>query len=126
MPKGGLEHTRAQELIRDHFRKSGMVAVTEGYIGKHVDVLIYDPSTKEVTAIEYQTTGANVLRNILTDFQAGCHKVVIVSSGPILLERIQWMAARALNAKLYAMLEFRLLGDFVPLGVEEQGINVAE
>ena len=91
MPKGGQEHTRAQELIQSYFRKAGMIAVSEGYVGKHVDVLVYDPSTREVIAIEYQTTGANVLRNILTDIQAGCHKVVIVSSSPIILQRIQWM-----------------------------------
>ena len=126
MAKGGQEHTRAQMLIRDYFRAAGMIAVSEGYIGKHVDVLVYDPSTREVTAIEYQTTGANVLRNILTDFQAGCHRVVVVSSSPVVLQRIQWVTVRALNAKLYSMLEFRLLKDFVPLGDEKQLINIAE
>ena len=126
MAKGGPEHTRAQELIQNYFRKAGMVAVSEGYVGKHVDVLAYNPSTREIIAIEYQRTGANVLRNILTDFQAGCHKVIVVTSSPVVLQRIQWMAVRALDAKLYAKLEFQLLSDFVPPGAEEQRTNIAE
>lgn len=126
MAKGGPEHTGAQQLLASYFRRAGMVAVLEGYVGKHVDVLVYDPPTRQVIGVEYQTTGANVLRNILTDLQAGCHKVIVVSSSPIILQRIQWMAVRALSAKLYAMVEFRLLKDFVPEGEQKQPINVAE
>jgi len=52
--KGSLKHREYQRSLSDYFRKQGMVAVIEAFIGKNVDILVMDYA--KTIAIEIQLT----------------------------------------------------------------------
>ena len=119
MAKGGPEHRNAQGIMRDYYKSMGKIAVIEGFLGKHIDVLVYDLTTRTMTAVEYQTSKANALRNIFHDCRV-CDEVVIVSSSQRVLDGIRADAKKVFGSAEFEKLSFRLLKEFVPQKLEEK------
>lgn len=113
MAKGGPEHRTAQRIVRDHYRNMGKIAVIEGFLGKHIDVLVYDLMTKRITAVEYQTTKANALKNVFHDCRV-CDEVIIVSSSQRVLDGIKADAQKVFSLEERKKLSFHLLKEFIP------------
>ena len=113
MAKGGLEHRNSQGLIRNYYKNMGRIAVVEGFLGKHIDVLVYDLMTRKITAVEYQTSKANALKNIFHDCRV-CDEVVIVSSSQRVLDGIRADAKKVCSLEEREKLRFHLLKEFVP------------
>ena len=119
MAKGGIEHRRAQIIIRDYYRRMGKIAIIEGFVGgKHVDVFVYDPVTGGTKALEYETANIpHVLNNIFIDSRI-CDEVITVSLERHILDGIKVRAERAFGSRECVNRQFRLLKDFVPQGAE--------
>lgn len=126
MAKGGTEHREAQVIIRDYYRRLGMIPITEGFLGgKHIDILLYNQSTGKITAVEFQTGMANALRNIFIDLQL-CTSVIIVASKQTVIDSIRIKTEKTFDAGQLKRLEFRLLKDFIPHERNKTAINIAE
>lgn len=115
MAKGGIEHQRAQVIIRDYHLRLGKIAIIEGFIdGKHVDVLICNRLTKETEAVEFETRYTpQALRNIYLDTER-CVACTVVSSKPEVIQKIKVEAGKVFSPEKCRKLRFRLLDDFIP------------
>ena len=112
--KGGPSHRRAQGIIRDYYVSQGMVAIIEGFLVKHFDVLVYDPVTRKTKDLEYETGNTQqALRNIFIGSQL-CHEVITVSSDSRVLNSIRARAERAFGASQCSNRQFKLLEEFLP------------
>ncbi|MBI5806284.1 hypothetical protein HZA73_09580 [candidate division TA06 bacterium] len=111
--KGGPEHQKAQCLIRDYYQARGMVAVIEAFLGnKNIDVLVQDPETGQIIAIEYQTTIKHALENVLLD-HVFCDEVILVSADIRVLGQMKRKidGNGAINGQ---KVKYRLLKEFIP------------
>ena len=60
--KGGLRHRQIQQILAEHFRKQGKMAIIEAYIGRNVDILVSD--SNKIIAIEIQLSAKHCLHVI--------------------------------------------------------------
>ena len=114
MAKGGSEHRRAQELIRDFYKRKNKVVIIEGFMGKHIDVLIIDAHAKKrIIAIEFQRSRVNAVRNAFLACRVS-DEVIFVSSSQRVLDDIKLDVEKVLSNEQYSKLRYRLLEDFIP------------
>lgn len=110
--KGGLDHQNLQQRLARHFMAEGKLAVVEAFIGKNVDILVYD-STKTI-AVEIQVTPQHSLENIKADLRLGCNEVWIISTSIKVLNTIKNKVQPHLNDTLRNRVRFYLIEDFIP------------
>lgn len=108
--KGGLRHQEIQKIITDYFRAQGKVAVIEGFIGKNVDVLVFD--NEKTVAIEIQLCTTHCLQ-VKKDLELGCDAVWIVCESAKVIENIKSIFISKLNPELLKKIEFKLSEDFI-------------
>ena len=110
--KGSIKHQSEQRDLANYFRKQGKFAVVEAFIGKNVDILVYD-STKTI-AVEIQLTPQHCLENTREDFRLGCDEVWIVCTSTKVLNNIKNKVQPHLNITLRNKTKFYLIEDFIP------------
>lgn len=110
--KGGLSHQNLQQCLARHFRAQGKLAVVEAFIGKNVDILVYD--SKKTIAVEIQITPQHCLENIKEDFRLGCDEVWILCTSTEVLNNIKNKAQQHLDNTLWNKTKFYLVEDFIP------------
>ncbi len=108
-------HKNLQEIIGDHYRTKGWIAITEQCInGKKIDVLAQDIKTKRIIANEVQLASKHFIENILLDFKAGCNEVRIISANKTVLEEMKQKASKKLDKNLLGKIKFQLIEEFIP------------
>lgn len=108
-------HKNLQEIIGDHYRTKGWIAITEQCInGKKIDVLAQDIKTKHIIANEVQLASKHFIENILLDFKAGCNEVRIISANKTVLEEMKQKASKKLDKNLLGKIKFQLIEEFIP------------
>src|SRR3989337_3807165 len=109
--KGSLKHREYQRCLSDYFRKQGMVAVIEAFIGKNVDILVID--TAKTIAVEIQLTPKHCLQ-IDKDYELGCDEVWIVCESENVFDNIKRKTKEELCKSLFDKTKFYLIKDFLP------------
>lgn len=110
--KGGIRHQAIQRLLADYFRRQGMVAIIEAFIGKNVDIMVSD--NDKTIAVEIQLSSKHYFQ-ITKDYELGCDEVWIICESKTILKNIQKKVKKTLNGTLFNKTKFHLVEDFIPL-----------
>lgn len=131
--KGGKEHRKYQNLIREYFINLGKIALVEAYInGKNIDVFVQDIKTKKSIGVEIQLNKNPKLafENIEKDFKAGCDEILLVFKKLTDLKTVKKSLFKKIGKEKIKRIQFCLIddftSDFIPKRHKNNTYNKAE
>lgn len=104
--KGGIRHRQIQQLLAEHYRKQGMIAIIEAYIGRNVDLLLIQG--RKIIAVEIQLSTKHY-QQVKEDYQLGCNEVKVFCESENILHTVRKHLKEILSNTLFSKTRFYLI-----------------